>query len=427
MADMPIIKHEVHLGSSDEDVKRVVIKQANDYTHVLVIRLYADDDQYVLNPAWNYNITMKKSDGTYIVNSSNITVEDIGTQSDPDWTINVVCTQQMLSAPGNARAEVVVYNDNQVLFTNTFYVYIEEDVVPEEVVESTNEFKSLVDVLRQIQQYAANAETSATSAATSANNASTSAQNSANYEQQIRAILDSLGDYTDQLEQILSTARSEGQEISDIGNDLRNNVDDINAQIDTLQEQVNDILTNVVNNVNTIYQEIQNKDSEINDLYMQFQGLITTATETNNTLQTSLNETNNKLADINNKYNDFLNNIEEANGYIATLQENVDASTTMLNNITNVTEQINSYYSTIQEQIDGINADYLEAESIIERLRELAEEAEHSGTLFDPIIVSADEPEADAQTTDDMWLEPYGDDEEPESEPETNTEPETEP
>ena len=192
MAEMDVVKHEIHLGSNDEDVKRVVIKQANDYTHLLEIRLYTDDDQYILDPSWGYSINMKKADGTYIVNTSNITVKDVGTQEDPDWVIEVVCTAQMLSCPGNAKADLIVYNDGQALFTNTFYIYIEDDVVPGQIVTSQDEFLSLVDALRIIDEYKDAAQEAAENAAQSESDASQSAQNSASYEAQIIAIFNYL-------------------------------------------------------------------------------------------------------------------------------------------------------------------------------------------------------------------------------------------
>ena len=98
------IYHNFDLGFDTEDVKRVEIKQDSDKTHILVIKIYTNDDQMELNPAWDYHITMRKPDGKLVVNTENIEVRNN--------KIYVTCTAQMLSAPGTSVGELIIYNNS---------------------------------------------------------------------------------------------------------------------------------------------------------------------------------------------------------------------------------------------------------------------------------------------------------------------------
>lgn len=144
------IDHNINLNFSTSDIKRTVIKQNSNETHVLKIKLYDSHSIIELNQNWLCDISCRKADNTFIVNPSNITLNSN--------TICVVMTEQMLSCPGTMKCELIIRDDKQSLYSNTFYIYIEENVNNGSMLESTNEYNSLTDVLNKIKDHEKDAE-----------------------------------------------------------------------------------------------------------------------------------------------------------------------------------------------------------------------------------------------------------------------------
>lgn len=151
MIDIEQIKHIIQLDFGSSDVRRTVIKQNSNETHILLISIYNNDDILEIDPTWNIVISARKHDNKYIVNSNNISVIDN--------TITVVLTKQMLSSPGTEKCELVIYKEDGVsYFSDTFYIYVEANINYGSQLESTNEYDSIVDTLNQIKEYEKDAE-----------------------------------------------------------------------------------------------------------------------------------------------------------------------------------------------------------------------------------------------------------------------------
>ena len=145
------IKHKLQLSSGESDVKRTVIKQNSDKTHILSIKLYDNNDILEIDPAWNIVISAKKSDNKFIVDSNNISLSENA--------INIAVTKQMLTTPGTERCELAIYKqDGTCYFSDTFLIYVEPNVNYGSDLESTNEYDSIVDTLNQIKDYEKDAE-----------------------------------------------------------------------------------------------------------------------------------------------------------------------------------------------------------------------------------------------------------------------------
>lgn len=145
------IKHKLQLSSGESDVKRTVIKQNSDRTHILSIKLYDNNDILEIDPAWSIVISAKKSDNKFIVDSNNISLSEN--------TINIAVTKQMLTTPGTERCELAIYKqDGTCYFSDTFLIYVEPNVNYGSDLESTNEYDSIVDTLNQIKDYEKDAE-----------------------------------------------------------------------------------------------------------------------------------------------------------------------------------------------------------------------------------------------------------------------------
>ncbi len=147
---MTLINHDINLDFSTSNIKRTLIKQDTNQTHSLTIKLYDNNGRIKLDSNWQYTISCRKADNTFIVNSNNISVSSN--------TIYVEITKQMTSCPGTEKCELLIQNGSQTLYSGTFYLYIDENVNYGSVLESTNEYDCLSDTLNQMREYEKNSE-----------------------------------------------------------------------------------------------------------------------------------------------------------------------------------------------------------------------------------------------------------------------------
>lgn len=382
------VYHAFDLGFDTEDEKRVAIKQDADKTHILVITLYTNDDQMDLNPNWEYHITMRKPDGRLIVDTSNIEIRDD--------KVYVTCTAQMLSAPGTSVCELVIFNNSQQIYSNNFYIYVSEDLIDGDTIESTNEFNSIVDVLRLIQEYARLAEASKNSAADSEDAAELSADNAAEYERQIRAILDSLSGWSDEIETLIAELEQKSSEIDDLKRRILDSSDDIENLLKKLEDMGLDQLEQLVVNARSIYDNMVTLNDNCTTLA---NGISTTA----QSIEQMAADISTKCDDTNTKYTAFLSQISDINIKMQEMQAFLDEMDQIKTQIIADRDAIATDRRTSDENAAAIASYKTEIEEILEELRE----AQQQGFLDDPIIISDSEPDPDVQKADDMWLEPY--------------------
>lgn len=137
------IQHTIQLNFGSSDVKRTVIKQHSNETHLLVIKLYDTDNEILIDPNWKIDISAVKSDNTHILNSENISIAANA--------IHVLMTQQMLAAPGTEKCELVIREGEEILYSDTFLIYVEPNVQDGSYVQSSNEYNSIADVMKHVQ------------------------------------------------------------------------------------------------------------------------------------------------------------------------------------------------------------------------------------------------------------------------------------
>ena len=75
------IKHDIQLSFGASDIKRTVIKQNSNHTHILRITLYDTENKLLIDEGWmsegwKIEISVKKPDNTFIVNADNIAIVD---------------------------------------------------------------------------------------------------------------------------------------------------------------------------------------------------------------------------------------------------------------------------------------------------------------------------------------------------------------
>ena len=139
------IYHDIQLSFGISDVKRTIIKQNSEDTHILRIKLYdKQNNEITIDSNWNINISAIKGDKTHILNTNNISVKDN--------TVYVTMTKQMLSASGTERCELIIRDGDQTLFSDTFLIYVEPNVQDGSFIESSNECDSIIDILHHVEE-----------------------------------------------------------------------------------------------------------------------------------------------------------------------------------------------------------------------------------------------------------------------------------
>ena len=139
------IYHEIQLNFGNSEIKRTVIKQNSTDTHVLNIYLYDNDRIINVSSSWDFYISCVKSDNTYILNSQNISCS--GNK------ISVPVTQQMVASAGTVKCELIIKDGNHVLFSDTFFIYVEPNVQDGSFIESVDECDSIIQSLDKVKGY----------------------------------------------------------------------------------------------------------------------------------------------------------------------------------------------------------------------------------------------------------------------------------
>lgn len=137
------IQQEIKIDFATPDVPpRVYAKQYDNNMRIIKANLYANGQPYTVQSGFAVNVRMAKPDGTYVYNPA---LEISGTY------VLIVLTQQMLAVAGECPAEIEVTQGSNVLSTATFVICVAADPVPENSIESTDEFKTIQEILEEVE------------------------------------------------------------------------------------------------------------------------------------------------------------------------------------------------------------------------------------------------------------------------------------
>ena len=138
---------------------RVFAKQGDNNMRVVAVSLYNDGKAYKVPGGYAVNVSAKKPDGKSVHNPATEVAGNVA---------YITLTQQMLAMHGIVSAEIEVVRGPDTLKTEKWQINVEECANPENQVESTDEYKT-------IQQLLAETEAAKTAAAASASAAAKSA------------------------------------------------------------------------------------------------------------------------------------------------------------------------------------------------------------------------------------------------------------
>ena len=139
---------------------RVFAKQGDNNLRVVAATLYDNGKAYNVPSGYKANIRAKKPDGKSIYNPAEEFSENV---------VYITLTQQILAADGIVTADIEITDGSNTIKTEKWQICVEAAACNDSDVESTDEAKT-------IQQLVANAEASKTAAANSASAAANSAK-----------------------------------------------------------------------------------------------------------------------------------------------------------------------------------------------------------------------------------------------------------
>lgn len=142
------VVHNAQVSLTDRSPASVVnLVQYDDTLPIVAVALRANNLPYTVPSGAAVNVRMKKPDGTYVYNPA------LGV-SENAQTAYIAVTLQMAAVSGKASPIIEIVVDGNVAATGTFTMIIDENPVPENAIESTDEFLTIQQLAAQVQQAA---------------------------------------------------------------------------------------------------------------------------------------------------------------------------------------------------------------------------------------------------------------------------------
>ena len=117
---------------------RVFAKQGDNNMRVVAVSLFNDGKAYKIPAGYTVNVSAKKPDGKSVYNPATEVAGNVA---------YITLTQQMLAVRGIVSAEIEVVRGADTLKTEKWQINVEECANPENQVESTDEYKTIQQLL----------------------------------------------------------------------------------------------------------------------------------------------------------------------------------------------------------------------------------------------------------------------------------------
>lgn len=110
-----------------------------DNTSRFIIKLFDDGEPYEMTKEDKVEVAIAKNDGTFVVIEAEFY----------DNSVTCLLTENALAIPGMTKCEVRVLNGSKVLTSASFKIYIRENIVNNEKIKSTSEYKALEGLINE--------------------------------------------------------------------------------------------------------------------------------------------------------------------------------------------------------------------------------------------------------------------------------------
>lgn len=129
----------INLDCAVNTIQTVQVSQYDSNSRMIQVRLFNEGEEVEIPETATVRIKMLKPDGHFVLNDCEVV----------DNIINIVVDEQMTAVAGKCKVELLIINfvDAEVLYSTNFYLYVKESIYNNEVVESSDEYNSLIEAL----------------------------------------------------------------------------------------------------------------------------------------------------------------------------------------------------------------------------------------------------------------------------------------
>lgn len=182
---------------------RVFAKQGDNNMRVVAVSLYNDGKAYEIPAGYDVKVRAKKPDGKGVYNPATEVAGNIA---------YITLTQQMLAAQGIVSAEIEVLRGSDTLKTEKWQINVEECANPENQIESSDEYKTIQELLDETKAAKNDAASSASAAAKSAQEAKDAAAQAAADAKKV--IDEGVNDKLQQMQKIKTDVTAKASQVS---------------------------------------------------------------------------------------------------------------------------------------------------------------------------------------------------------------------
>ena len=194
----------------------IVCVQNDNNTNIFVINLYDGLEEYSIPDGYTVELAILKADNHFVVIPASV----MGN------ILTVTLTEQALAFPGQARAEVRVLQDSNLMTSTQFLFLVRENIVNDNHIASTTEYVALQSLITEAQTVTAEL---------------TEARNALGNVDAIQAELQGASEAITQLIGDLNTKQTEVQELANTLTTKADTAQGVITSLDTMQPQITEL------------------------------------------------------------------------------------------------------------------------------------------------------------------------------------------
>lgn len=316
------------IGSLQLQSNIYLVQYDNQIPIIAVHLLTQNNTPFIPNETDSLSVRMGKPDGKGVVNAC------LG--YDSNGVIYFAVTQQMTAVYGTGEITIQIDNDNGTKNSSIIQCYIKKNPVQENQIESTNEFKTLYEILQialEVQKIIVDNQ-----------GALSYIQNNSNKIDTVFENIDAINTDYENIESIKTTSDN----ISNINN-VSNNIENINSILKDI-EKIQIVSNNIsdINNVSDNIEDVKTVSNNIDKI-----SIINDNIEPINIVANNINNINNVSNNM-----EIINNVNNNKGIIKNVNDNLNSIVSVNNNIDNINSVVNneSNINSVVENLDAINS-----------------------------------------------------------------------
>lgn len=264
-----------------------------DNTSRLIIKLYDNGEPYETQSNDKAEIAIDKNDNTFVVLNAELY----------NNTVDCLLNSNSLSVPGWTNCEARILNSGKVLTSARFKIYIRENIVNNENIKSTSEYRALEELINEAK---------------------------------------SMQESLKKGETVIEDVNKIKNDLTEIKESILNKSKELNDKLASVDEKINEI-NNCIANAETVLNNFENSQNKIDNLSNLLKEL--------NKIQLTLDELNKSINNANTQKTELNTSIESAKTEKSNLESKIAEGKQTATNLENKT----SAAKTTQGQLEQVN------------------------------------------------------------------------